>query len=234
MKNDTWLSIFVFSLLISLLLIGCVPNQTKNFLVDFQFLSGWIQAVGSVAAVWATAWVFYTQLRFNAEEADKKNKIEQEKFLLKANTLIVNDDNTRKLVIGIHSFVTSVGRSNFDNSTALASKIVAEFDSFRLNALSENAVSVFVDAYGIKAIELQRSILNICLYVGYLRQSFVESQYVQIQLDNSKNDADTERHNQMMKKIHDEFRIYSQEILKEFPIILNMTKLLLPLVIFER
>lgn len=175
---DRWLSWFLLIFFGAFFLVGCIPKSTSKFLTEHSYLSAWIQAIGSLAAVWSALWIYYRNSSDNLQKEKKEEiKRSQEK---KEKEILEND---KKVLLAKAEFLSNNHLSEFfiDLDFFLkSSKNSVEGDLFALDLNSQNSISKFLklnqylikplrnedfkklcDIFGDKAISIQQSLIRI-------------------------------------------------------------------------
>jgi len=159
-------------------------GSTIRFLSDYKDLSGWIQAVGSLAAVSATYYVFRKQVELkNIEDKDRHNS-----DILSAETFILGNIECRKYILHINSIVKFYFDVNnrFSKNKYLIIKdahnfdfavnLVRKFEQIDYRSFNDDELNNLMPAYKIDVLNIQKSLLIINERMNYIFNIIYEIQ----------------------------------------------------------
>lgn len=168
MLADRWLSIFLFSCLTLLLLVGCFPAKTKGVLESYDYLSSWIQAAGSLLAVYATYYIF----KKGVERDLKKEEIQRRALQIQGEVYLLNNQELRIFFKRINYF--SERYLKVINKLEKCIFLSTEFMSWNTTILNKEDFDVLLNAYGEDIIDLQKSLIRISMLSGYFHETIAD------------------------------------------------------------
>lgn len=145
----------------TMLLFGFNISDIKLFFNDNVFLSAWMQAIGSLAAVWATFYIFRKDLKIKSNEKKLLNELNE----LKGEAFIVNKPEIREWLNNINKFVERDEKNSTEKNPLVKAIASANyFNSLIIKPLSQEDFDVLFAAFGVDIIYLQRAVVKFDIF----------------------------------------------------------------------
>ncbi len=178
MRADNFVALTSLCAFVAISLFGCSSKETKYFLTEYSFLSSWLQAIGSLAAVWATYSIYRLSSRENeARERKKEEKLEiateeakkaaADRHALMAKVEFLSDEKLKDLLNSLYFFVNTHNMTMLNCCTNPIDKVSSSFYSYlghlkkTIQPLNKEMLTKLANIHGEDAIELQRTLIKL-------------------------------------------------------------------------
>lgn len=176
MRADNFVALTSLCAFVAISLFGCASEDTRYFLTEYSFLSSWLQAFGSLAAVWATYSIYRLSSRESEErERKKEEKLEiameeakkaaAERHALMARVEFLSDEKLKDFFHEMYFYVNShkITMSQFstDSIESVSPSFILYLAALKKNIkpLNKEMLTKLADIHGNHAVEMQKCIL---------------------------------------------------------------------------
>lgn len=168
MSADRWLTIVLFSFITLVLLVGCFPAKTKEYFENYSYISSWIQAAGSLLAVYAT----YNIFKKSVEREKKKEDIQARAREIKGEAYLLKNQELRSFLHRI--LVFSEGYQKKRDELERCIFLSDRFMNWNRTALESEEFELLLDAFGEDILLLQRALVRLSILSSFFHEKIVD------------------------------------------------------------
>lgn len=201
MSADRWLTIVLFSVVTLVSLVGCFPAKTKEYFENYSYISSWIQAAGSLLAVYAT----YNIFKKSVEREKKKEDLQARAREIKGEAYLLKNQELRIFLRKVLKFSERYQKKRSELEKCIF--VSNEFMHWDRNFLQSEELDMLLDAFGEDIINLQKSLIRLSALSCFFYETIIEIDDAE---ENNKSEIEIQK---LQKQITDRVKQIDDDIL---------------------